>query len=65
MYLVLSAIISPQQAVGRDNLSKPAGQWMKGKHKTKLDSELVGSLRKTLTLLFLFRGQKLEPRPRT
>lgn len=38
MYLVLFAIISPQQAVGRDNLSKPAGQWMKGKHKTKLDS---------------------------
>lgn len=36
--MVPFAIISPQQTVVRDNLPEPAGQWVEGKHKTKLDA---------------------------
>lgn len=48
IYIVTFEIISPQQAVGRDKLSEPAGQWVKSKHKTKLDVGACGNSKKDL-----------------
>lgn len=36
IYVVPFVIISPPEAVGRDDLSEPAGQWVRSRHETKL-----------------------------